>query len=128
MVDSLAAEGEVAGTPLTKEERGILAGYGALSDELSVKARLLFGRILEKQTEEDLNPRSFGNAMEWATDPEWPNITEITAQVATERNPDRRLHGWPWIKDKTRLVICGLVAVLLMFGAVAVMAFVFHWK
>lgn len=128
MVDSLAAEGEVAGTPLTEEERGILAGYGALSDELSAKARLLVGRILEKQTEEDQNPRSFGNAMEWATDPEWPNIAEITAQVATGRNPDQRLHGWPWIKDKTRLVFCGLAAVLLMFGLVAVMASFFHWK
>jgi hypothetical protein len=128
MVDSLATEGEVAGTPLTEEECRILAGCGAMSDELSAKARLLVGRIFDKQTEKDLDPRSFSNAMEWATDSDWPNIAEITARVATERNPDQRLHGWPWIKDKTRLVGCGLAAVLLTFAIVIVMGLVFHWK
>jgi hypothetical protein len=128
MVDLLAAEGEIVGTPLTEDEREMLAGAGAISDELSAKARVLVEHIFDKQIDEDSDPRSFSNAMSWATDPEWPNIAEITAQVVTERNPDRRLHGWPWVKDKTQLVGCGLLAVLLMFAAVIIMGIVFHWK
>ena len=128
MVDLLADEGEIARTPLTDEEREILAGEGAITEQLSEKARLLVSRIFDKQAEEDSDPRSFNNAMTWAADPAWPNIAEITAQVVTERTPDRRLHGWARAQDMIQLVGWGLAVVFLMFTAVIVMGFVFHWK
>ena len=127
MVSLLAAEGEVAGMPLTEEDCRILAGYERMSNELSAKAHFLVGRILDKRTAGDLDPLSFDNAMT-ALDPEWPNIAEITAEVATARNPQRRLHGWPLIKDVAQLVGCGIVIVLLMFAVVIVVGSVFHWN
>jgi hypothetical protein len=66
--------------------------------------------------------------MSWASDSEWPNIAEITAQVVTERNPDRRLRGWAWVRDMTQLIGCGLLSVLLMFAVVIIISMVFHWK
>jgi len=127
MVDLLAGEGEIAGLPLTVEEREILAGGGAMADELSAKARLLIGRVFDKETREDSDPRSFSNAMLWATDPAWPNVAELVAQVVAERNPDRRLRGWARVKDMLQLVGCGLLVVLLMLAVVIAFG-LFHWK
>ena len=130
MVDLLAAEGDVIGSPLTTDERELLAGQGQLPDELQQKARSLVGRMLDQDRcgARDEDPRTFNNSMEWAADSAWPNIVEITAQIATERKPDHRLHGWPLVKDKIFLIGCGVLAVLLMLTTVVAMGFVFHWK
>jgi hypothetical protein len=128
MVDLLAAEGEVVGVPLTDEEREILAGDGAMSEELRLKAHLLVGSMFDGKTGEDSDRRSFDSAMLLAQDPTWPNVVDIAVQVATERNPHRRLRGWALAQDRIQLVGCGLLAVLLMFVIVAVAGFIFHWK
>jgi hypothetical protein len=128
MVDLLAAEGEVASTPLTDDEREVLVRSGTISPELSDKARMLITRIFDQEIEDDSDPRSFSNSLKWATDPGWPNIAELTVQVATERNPDLRLHGWHRFKDKIQLVACGLLAVMLMMVLAALIGVVFHWK
>jgi hypothetical protein len=127
MVKLLAAEGEILGTPLTDEECETLAGNFAISDELSSKAKFLISRIFENEKQGDSNPRSFSNSMMWAVDPEWPNIAELTGQVASE-NQHPRLRGWKWAKDKLALLGCGLLVVLLIFAAVIGAGFIFHWK
>jgi hypothetical protein len=128
MVDLLAAEGNILDAPLSEEERESLVCSGGVSDELASKAKYLITHILDSEKNQVSDPRSFSNSMRWAADPAWPNIAELVAQVASERNPRARLSGWRPVKDRIALFSCGLLLVLLMFAAVIVAGFIFHWK
>jgi hypothetical protein len=128
MVDLLLAESEILNTPLTEEEREILAGNGLISDELCSKAKYLIGHVLENERQEDSDPQSFGNSMLWASDGGSSNVVELTHQVVDGVKPFPRGKGWPWVRDRMALIGCGVLVVLLMFAAVTIAGLMFHWK
>lgn len=128
MVELLAAEGQTLSMPLSDEEREVLVGGSAVSDELSAKARYLISHIFENEKQEDSDPRSFSQSMGWASDGAWSNIVGLTYQVADGLEPRPRLRGWARVKDMIALVGCGLLVVLVMFAVVTAAGFIFHWK
>jgi len=128
MIEILACEAARAGTPLTPEECETLVGEGTMSEELAARARVLIQRIFESEKATKSDPRNFGGSMEWASDGASSNIVELTYQVADGLQPLPRLRGWARVKDTVALVICGMVAVLLMCGAVIAAGYIFHWK
>jgi hypothetical protein len=128
MVDLLAAEGEVRGTPFSDAEREMLAGDCAISEELSSKVKYLISGIFANERQDDPDPRRFSESMAWASDGASSNIVQLTYQVADEIQPRRRLKGWARFRDMIALIGCGLLVVLMMFTVVIAAGFIFHWK
>ena len=137
MVELLSKEAQAGGTPFSEDEKSILAREvvpgGLIPEELQVKAKKLIEQLLEKEERsgEPSDPKSFGNSLEWAGDPDYPNIVALTEQVvcsgATTKNLPR-LHGWSWIKDRVGLIGCAISIVLVMFLVVVIASIVFRSK
>jgi hypothetical protein len=132
MVELLAKEAEIAGTPLTDLEKEILlqesSEHNSVLEELRQKVKDLTGRIFEAEASDELywDPRSFGNSMRWAGERRYPNVVALAEEVRRTAYPQP--HGWKLAKDRMQLIACGLLAVLLMFVVVIVAGVVFHWK
>jgi hypothetical protein len=137
MVALLSKEAMNAGVSLSDGERRLLASEvipGApISEELRNRTKKLIEKILareqESSTEED--PRSFGNSLEWAGDPDYPNIVMLTEEVVCSGGSRRNLpplHGWKWVKNRFQLIGCGLSLVLLMFLIVVAGVLIFDRK
>lgn len=125
MVDLLAVEAASSGLALSDEEREMLSQECQLPEHLQNRAKELILQIFEREQalgETDVfeHPDSFGNSLEWAGDPLYPNIARLSEEVILEGRATGtfpladRLHGWGLIKDRVLLVGCGLVVVLLV--------------
>jgi hypothetical protein len=136
MVVLLSNEALNAGVPLSDGERMLLASEfipGApISEELRNRTKKLIEKILAREQEsqaEDL--RSFGNSLEWAGDPDYPNIVMLTEEVVCSGGSRRNLpplHGWRRFKDRFQLIGCGLSLILLMFLIVIASTLIFGRK
>lgn len=125
MVDMLARESINAGTLLTDEEQNLLSLECVIRGVLKEKSKILIYQILERElvsgATELEHPDSFYNFLEWAGDPDYPNIARLTEEVVLEGRasgafpPPGRLHGWGFAKDRLLLVGCGLALVIAIF-------------
>jgi hypothetical protein len=124
MVALLSKEAMNAGVPLSDGDRKLLASEvipGApISEELRNRTKKIIEKILSREEESgaEEDPRSFGNTLEWAGDPDYPNIVMLTEEVVCSGGSRRNLpplHGWKWVKERFQLIGCGLSLVLLMF-------------
>lgn len=125
MVDMLARESINAGTPLTDEDQNLLSLECVIPGVLEEKSKILIYRILERElvsgATELEHPDSFYNFLEWAGDPDHPNIVRLTEEVLLEGRasgifpPPGELQGWGFAKDKLQLVGCGLLLVIAVF-------------
>lgn len=134
MVDLLSIEGANVGVPLSDTDKRILASEvipGApISEELRNKTKSLIGEILRREQAsgrvEDL--KCFSKTLEWAGDPDYPNIVMLTEEVITSGaslGGLPPLHGWRRAKDWFQLLGCGLSLVLALLLLVLIVSFVF---
>jgi hypothetical protein len=122
MVALLSKEAMNAGVPLSDGERKLLASEfipgAAISEELRNRTKKLIEKILAREQESvERDSRSFGNSLEWAGDPDYPNIVMLTEEVVRSRGARMNLpplHGWKRVKDRFQLIGCGLSLILLM--------------
>lgn len=128
MVNLLAIEAKNSGSELSDEDRQILSEECLIPESLRDKAKDIIRHILEREQlsgETDVfeHPDSFGNSMEWAGDPQYPNLVRLTEEVILEGRaagifPEAgELHGWGLVKDKLLLVACGLLIVITVLVA-----------
>jgi hypothetical protein len=130
MVELLANEAEITGTPLTAPEKEILSQEDTpLPEGLRQKAKDLIRKIFEAE-DSDGDPKSFGNSMLWAGDRGYPNVVALAEEVSCDlsRTAYPHTHGWELVKDRAQLIGCAILVVLLMFAIVTVAGIVFHWK
>jgi hypothetical protein len=123
MITLLAKEAESSGTPLSEEEKNILAGQTTVPNDLRGRAKNLIRGILIKEDREGLGAwKSFGNSLQWVDDyPLDPNIALLTEETVVEGRAvgifpqPAELHGWGFVKDKLQLVGFGLLLVIAIF-------------
>ena len=134
MVELLSIEAANEGVPLSDKDKEVLASEvipGApISAELQNKAKKLIEEILKREQARgrDEDPKNFGNSLEWAGDPDYPNIVMLTEEVISSGASLRGLpplHGWRRVKDRFQLLGCGLSLVLALFLLVLIVSFVF---
>jgi hypothetical protein len=137
MVELLSIEAANEGVALSDRDKKILASEvipGApISEELGNKTKRLIGEILKKEQTSDPveDPKSFGNTLEWAGDPDYPNIVMLTEEVIRSGASLRGLpspHGWGRVKDRFQLLGCGLSLVLAILLLVLIASFVFKFR
>jgi len=137
MVTLLCKEADSAGIPFSENEKTILAreftSEESVPEELRQRAKKLIQEQLRKEQTSGAidDPKSFGNSLEWAGDPGYPNIVALTEEVVTSGGSMRalpQLHGNRWAKDRIQLFGCALAIVLLMFLVVGIFSVVFHSK
>jgi hypothetical protein len=137
MVSLLAKEAESTGTPFSEAERKILLREAAptqsVPEELRQRTKKLIEQLLRKEqtSESSADPKNFGNSLEWAGEPGYPNIVALAEEVVCSGGSLKalpRLHGRRWLKDRTQLVVCAFSVVLLMFLIVVVAGLVFQHK
>ncbi|HZQ20013.1 MAG TPA: hypothetical protein VFA90_14950 [Terriglobales bacterium] len=111
MVGLLAAEAKSANSPLREEELDMLSRECGLPEALEDQAKRIVGQILIRDFEAGYeDPKSFSSSLEWAGDPEYPNIARLTEDVVLEGRASGRfplpprLHGWGLVKDKLSLI------------------------
>ncbi len=129
MVALLAEEATNAGSPFSEEEQKILGREvipgESIPEEFRQKTKKLIEQILkrEQEAEASKDAKNFGNTLEWAGDPDYPNIVALTEEVICEGRSHEglpQLHGWRWSKDRLRLIGCAFSFVLFMFLVVIV--------
>jgi hypothetical protein len=135
MVELLARAADDAGSPLTDIDKEILKRTFSPLDPvppiLLEKTRQLIKGILrgEALDEPERDLKSFGNSLQWVDDYRYSNIVAITVEVASEwRQPGPPLHGWQLTKDRTQLIGCGVLVVLLMFAIGIAVHLLFGWN
>ena len=111
----------VGGTPFSEGERKLLgedAPEHPLPEELRQRFTKLIGQLLEKEQEigAEADPKSFGNSLEWAGDPAYPNVVALTEGLVISRRPPESLRGRlrREMKDLMQVIGCGLTIVLLL--------------
>jgi hypothetical protein len=123
MVALLSNEAANAGIPLSDDDKKLLASEvmpGArISEELRNRTKKLIEGTLKREQASgpDEDPKSFGNSLEWAGDPGYPNIVMLTEEVitsGTSRKSLAPLHGRRWLKDNGQLIGCRLAVVLFL--------------
>ncbi len=134
MVALLSEEAANVRTPFSEEEKKILGREvirgESIPEGFRQKAKKLIEQILkrEQEAEASKDAKNFGNTLEWAGDPDYPNIVALTEEVVTEgrsREGLPRLHGGRWSKDRLQLIGCAFSVVLFMCLAVAVFGLIF---
>jgi hypothetical protein len=134
MVELLAEEAELAGMPLSPDEKQILRREASIREpvpeELRSKAKTLIEQRLKREQAagNSDDPKSFNNSLAWAGEPSYPNIVALTEDVFTSGPGDFRLEGRRWIKDKLQLVGCAVVVILVVGLLVTAFSVIFHWK
>jgi hypothetical protein len=131
MVSLLDQEAIASGTPLTENEKSILASeYSTrerIPEALQQKARQLIAQMLQRErgatTEE--SSKSFASSIEWAGDQAYPNIVVLAEEVITGGGFGRlpALRGRTWLYDRAKLISCAFLAVLFTLLMVAVVAY-----
>jgi hypothetical protein len=139
MVALLSKEAESGGTPLSEADKKILASEVTrarpVPEELRVRATKLIEQILEKEKAQlgdaEGDPKSFGRTLEWAGDPDYPNIVALTEEVVLSRRAragQPHGHGQARLKNAARLLVYGLLLVFLVILVVVIVGAVFHLK
>jgi hypothetical protein len=88
------------------------------SEDLELKAKNAISQLLAKeqlQTEADgcEDPKSFGNTLEWANEPMYPNIARLTEEVISGETK-ANFRGWRRVADFLLLILSALGVVVLM--------------
>ncbi|MGO9085295.1 MAG: hypothetical protein ACLQBK_08725 [Candidatus Sulfotelmatobacter sp.] len=104
MIKFVSDQATSVGSPLSDSERELLAAENPVVNEPTEKRlRTLVASIIatQKATGRDGDPRSFVNAVEWATDGEWPYVAalaeaEITGSQTVEQ-VERRSFSGAWL-------------------------------
>ena len=132
MVSLLSEEADRAGTPFSEGERKLLgedAPEHPLPEELRQRFTKLIGQLLEKEQEigAEADPKSFGNSLEWAGDPAYPNVVALTEGLVISRRPPESLRGRlrREMKDLMQVIGCGLTIVLLLAIVVVFRVWIF---
>jgi hypothetical protein len=136
MVSLLSYEADNSGTPFSEEEKEMLAGEARrgepVPEDLRQRTKKLIEQILkrERAASSEANAKSFVNSVGWAGDRVYPNIVALTEEVITGGGfgGPPQLHGRAWIKDRSHLIGCALLAVLLMMLAILILGFILRWK
>jgi len=83
--------------------------------------------VIELQQNED--PKCFVACLEWV-EPDYPVVAALGEEVITSGGCGSLppLRGHRWIKDRTQLIGCAFIVVLVMFAAVVFWGFVFARK
>ncbi len=131
MVSSLDQEANASGTPLTENEKSILASEYSIREpipeELHRKAKQLIAQILHRDAgaSKEASTKSFRSSIEWAGDQAYPNIVALAEEVITGggfgRMPAPR--GRRWLSDRAKLIGSAFLAVLFVLLIVAAVAF-----
>lgn len=135
MVALLARHAELAGSPLNDEEKKLLR-EDALEHPLTEAQRQRFLDLIQQLLERELkgegaaDPRSFGNSVEWAGDPEYPNVVALAEDVIVARRQAEtlRVRMSRELKDLAHLVGCALMTVFLFAVVVGLCALLFGRK
>lgn len=119
MLDLLAAKAPNLGYRLSENDLNLLAGELPLSPLFEYDVKEIIRHIVAEeqlQTEADgcEDPMSFGNTLEWANEPMYPNIARLSEEVISGNTKEARLHGWPRVADTVLLVLSALGVVILM--------------
>ena len=139
MVTLLSHEAEIAGTPLSEADKKVLATEATpttpVPRELRARATRLIEQIVEKETAQlgdaEGDPKSFGRSLEWAGDPDYPNIVALTEEVVLSRRARAgkpQSQGQARLKNQVRLLVYGLLLVFLTILIVEIVGAVFHLK
>jgi len=121
MIRLVSEHAILSGTPLNDFERALLASENPAVDETTEKRlRALIGSLIasQKSSGQDGDPRSFANAIEWASEGKWPYVVAIAAAEITGSQTveqvDRRVYSGAW-------VIGGCLVVALLIGLLALL-------
>jgi len=131
MLTLLNNEAAKSGVPLSHEDlEALRSEQSPIPEDLRERVKNLIAKIFHTESdpfEED--PKSFSNSIQWA-DPHYPHIVALAEEVACEIGAEAYppLRGWARVKDRAQLLGCGCLAVLLMFAAVVIAGWIFHWK
>jgi|HubBroStandDraft_6_1064221.scaffolds.fasta_scaffold745816_1 hypothetical protein len=136
MVSLLSQEAVRSGIPLSEAEERILASEYVpsqpIDEDLHERTKRLIAQTLqrERETPAGEDTKSFRSSIGWAGDQNYPNIVAVAEEVITGGGLGRipPLRGRAWLKDRTKLIGCAFVAVLVMFLVVAVVTFFFSRK
>jgi hypothetical protein len=139
MVALLSKEAESGGTPLNEADKKILASEAMparpVPEELRVRATRLIEQILEKEKAQlgdaEGDPKSFGRSLEWAGDPDYPNIVALAEEVVLSRRARAGKplgHGQARLRNQVRLLIYGLLLVFLVILIVVIVGAAFQPK
>jgi hypothetical protein len=135
MVSLLSQEAKRSGIPLNEEEKNLLgqdAPEHPLTGELREKFSRLIGQLLDREQSDGAaaDPRSFGNSVEWAGDPEYPNIVAIAEEVISSRRPAESfaIRIRREMKDLTHLVGCAFAIVIVLGVIVGLCVLLFGSK
>jgi hypothetical protein len=118
MIRLVAEQANLSGMPLSDSERGLLASENPAVDQATeYRLRSLVGSVIanQKSSGQDTNPRSFVNAIEWATDGKWPYVAAIAiAEMQGSKDVEqvnRSVHSGAWLIGVCLMIIL-LVAAL----------------
>ena len=111
-----------AGLPLSDSERRLLVAENPVVDEATEKRlRSLVAGVIAKQkaTGDDGGPRSFVNAVEWATDGEWPYVAALAvAEISGSQTVEqvvRRSGPRSWL-------VAGCLTIVLLIALLVLLA------
>jgi hypothetical protein len=139
VVTLLSKEAESGGAPLSQADMKILASEVTpdkpIPSELRARATKLIEQILDNEKAQlgdaEGDPKSFGRSLEWAGDPDYPNIVALTEEVVLSRRAragQPQGQGQARLKSQARLLLYGLFLVFLVILIVVIRGAVFHFK
>ena len=119
MLDLFAAEARNLGHHLTDSELDLLARECPLPADLEYDAKEIITQLLAKealQAEADSreDPKSFGNTLDWANEPKYPNIARLTEEAISGSTREPRLRGWRCVADGLLLVLSAIGVIIFL--------------
>jgi hypothetical protein len=122
MIKCVSEHATSVGLPLSDSERGLLVAENPVVDEATEKRlRILVASVIAKQkaTGDDGDPRSFVNAVEWATDGEWPYVAALAvAEINGSQTVEqvvRRSGSRAWL-------VAGCLTIVLLIALLVLLA------